>query len=487
MAKPVESHTILDTVFSDPELLSLFEEYLVTSVSVENLHFIKATSEYKVINRDDFERLQKKVTEIANVFFSIDSELEVNVDAHTKNSILERIASQDFDSALFEEAEQEIVSILRWDCWPKFLASPQYQRYRNTAGEKGLKSLKCSRNIELFPKPADSAKILADVSEKLNRLYNEGSKCLDLRSHDLSLIHNQLAWPDCLVHLVLDYCNLDTIPYFQHALIQELHVMGNGISTIPYHISTLKTLKVLNLACNNLTEISVEIGSLYNLTELYLEGNKISVIPPQIGNLSKLRKFNLGQNNVSRIPKEISQCQDLEMLMIDFNPIGSLPQAIGQLKNLQYLSILNTKSPFIIPYPTKDCKNLVEIIHDKVQVFHVPSELRRANSSSKLVDYFEFLQTVHINSMSFERKRHWQADEKALSCTGCNSTFSPLKRRHHCRFDGRLYCARCCNSKAIIPYFGPKRPVRVCNACSEALWRARPDSPVQPKRRTAFT
>ena len=45
----------------------------------------------------------------------------------------------------------------------------------------------------------------------------------------------------------------------------------------------------------------------------------------------------------------------------------------------------------------------------------------------------------------------------------CGEDFSFIKRRHHCRRCGLLFCAECSSRRAIIP--GSQAPVRVCDRC----------------------
>ncbi len=57
----------------------------------------------------------------------------------------------------------------------------------------------------------------------------------------------------------------------------------------------------------------------------------------------------------------------------------------------------------------------------------------------------------------------WVPDADAPNCMGCSEAFTLLKRRHHCRACGKVYCGRCSNRFMPLPQFGLDRPVRVCN------------------------
>lgn len=40
-----------------------------------------------------------------------------------------------------------------------------------------------------------------------------------------------------------------------------------------------------------------------------------------------------------------------------------------------------------------------------------------------------------------------------------------VRRRHHCRNCGRIFCGRCSNNEISIPELGYDKKVRVCNLC----------------------
>ncbi|EPX72563.1 ubiquitin-protein ligase E/phosphatidylinositol(3)-phosphate binding protein [Schizosaccharomyces octosporus yFS286] len=45
----------------------------------------------------------------------------------------------------------------------------------------------------------------------------------------------------------------------------------------------------------------------------------------------------------------------------------------------------------------------------------------------------------------------WQADEDVVSCTQCGSSFNWFRRKHHCRWCGKVYCANCSNYTSELP------------------------------------
>ena len=60
----------------------------------------------------------------------------------------------------------------------------------------------------------------------------------------------------------------------------------------------------------------------------------------------------------------------------------------------------------------------------------------------------------------------WKTDSDEVSCDRCDVEFSLIRRRHHCRGCGGLFCAECSSERRILPAFGYTRPQRVCPGCS---------------------
>ena len=60
-------------------------------------------------------------------------------------------------------------------------------------------------------------------------------------------------------------------------------------------------------------------------------------------------------------------------------------------------------------------------------------------------------------------KSLWVPDEKADICYECGNKFIlVIRRKHHCRICGRIYCDDCCMK---IPNENDNSELRVCNSC----------------------
>ncbi|XP_015520780.1 lateral signaling target protein 2 homolog [Neodiprion lecontei] len=64
-----------------------------------------------------------------------------------------------------------------------------------------------------------------------------------------------------------------------------------------------------------------------------------------------------------------------------------------------------------------------------------------------------------------ERAPAWIPDQDAPRCMACHAAFTVVRRRHHCRNCGKVFCGRCSNNNVPLPRYGHTKPVRVCNRC----------------------
>ncbi|VDI78779.1 myotubularin-related protein 3/4 [Mytilus galloprovincialis] len=63
----------------------------------------------------------------------------------------------------------------------------------------------------------------------------------------------------------------------------------------------------------------------------------------------------------------------------------------------------------------------------------------------------------------------WVPDYVATHCAGCNSGFNLMKRKHHCRNCGNIFCHECSNNYTPIPHQNLAGEERVCFKCFSFL------------------
>ncbi|XP_063784032.1 lateral signaling target protein 2 homolog isoform X2 [Pseudophryne corroboree] len=59
----------------------------------------------------------------------------------------------------------------------------------------------------------------------------------------------------------------------------------------------------------------------------------------------------------------------------------------------------------------------------------------------------------------------WVPDSASSLCMSCCAPFTLLRRRHHCRSCGKIFCSRCSSYTTSVPHVHNSQPVRVCSHC----------------------
>ncbi len=60
-------------------------------------------------------------------------------------------------------------------------------------------------------------------------------------------------------------------------------------------------------------------------------------------------------------------------------------------------------------------------------------------------------------------------DYRGKECYECQEKFTALRRRHHCRICGQIFCSRCCNQEIPGRFLGYMGNLRLCNYCCNAV------------------
>ncbi|XP_037294828.1 putative 1-phosphatidylinositol 3-phosphate 5-kinase isoform X3 [Manduca sexta] len=88
-------------------------------------------------------------------------------------------------------------------------------------------------------------------------------------------------------------------------------------------------------------------------------------------------------------------------------------------------------------------------------------------SLHKLYEYFGLWSGTKYADT--ELARYWMPDDISRECYECASRFSALRRRHHCRVCGQIFCSRCCSQRVPGHIFGCAGGLRVCNYCCNVV------------------
>ncbi|WFD19197.1 1-phosphatidylinositol-3-phosphate 5-kinase [Malassezia caprae] len=66
-------------------------------------------------------------------------------------------------------------------------------------------------------------------------------------------------------------------------------------------------------------------------------------------------------------------------------------------------------------------------------------------------------------------RKYWMADETAKECRDCLMPFTSLRRKHHCRICGQIFCSRCASSLVPGERWGHYGALRTCDQCKRML------------------
>lgn len=59
----------------------------------------------------------------------------------------------------------------------------------------------------------------------------------------------------------------------------------------------------------------------------------------------------------------------------------------------------------------------------------------------------------------------WVPDDSVTECSACGDAFNLVRRKHHCRACGKIFCSKCSSGAVPLLKFDILKNVRVCDAC----------------------
>lgn len=111
--------------------------------------------------------------------------------------------------------------------------------------------------------------------------------------------------------------------------IDTLSLTGLKLTACPaevlWHSAVLKDL---SLAHNSLTSLPPAISSCRHLQRLNLESNKLTIVPEAIFSMAALRVLQLSDNSIDMIPSRLSELYMLRMLLVGNNQLRSFGPGI---------------------------------------------------------------------------------------------------------------------------------------------------------------
>jgi len=138
---------------------------------------------------------------------------------------------------------------------------------------------------------------------------------------------------------------------FRMDSLSILNLSGNGLTSFPDHLGALPSLRSLSLARNKLPDLPQRFFMQYKLLDvLDLSCNNITQLPASVGYMSKLTYFDLSGNSIVLMPDSVVGMTSLKYLDLSYNKLPSLSVCFGRLKSLNILKIASNAMTVLPPH-----------------------------------------------------------------------------------------------------------------------------------------
>uniref|UniRef100_A0A7S0Z4L0 EF-hand domain-containing protein n=1 Tax=Hemiselmis tepida TaxID=464990 RepID=A0A7S0Z4L0_9CRYP len=161
---------------------------------------------------------------------------------------------------------------------------------------------------------------------------------------------------------------------FPAGLHTSIVMRDEHVATLPDDMSYLNHITRIDVAGNNMREISPGVMQLPSLTELDVSNNYVESLPTTLTCLSRLTILRLRYNRLGSLP-ELYGMGSLERLDASHNLLESLPESISELKHLITLDVRNCHLR-VLPDAINDLRsNLREVLADFNYLVSIPRRL----------------------------------------------------------------------------------------------------------------
>ncbi|CAI4226982.1 unnamed protein product [Auanema sp. JU1783] len=110
---------------------------------------------------------------------------------------------------------------------------------------------------------------------------------------------------------------------------------------------------------------------------------------------------------------------------------------------------------------------------DEISIGSQDSDKVRRMIPSKLTSIFKGNKNKpRQNLVDYNRsmfKQYWMPDSTGKECYQCEERFNTLRRRHHCRLCGQIFCSKCCNIHVPGATLGLTGDLRLCDYCAKIM------------------
>ncbi|XP_056119780.1 regulator of G-protein signaling 18 [Rhinichthys klamathensis goyatoka] len=141
-----------EELLSHSDGVEVFTRFLRTEFSEENIEFWLACEDFKTT--ESATKLQTKAKQIHAIFIDKEAPKEINIDHSTKAAIEKNILQP--TTSCFNVAQDKIYSLMKRDCYPRFLTSDIYLTLTKRTGPRAM-TRRRSRSFVFSERPDGTA------------------------------------------------------------------------------------------------------------------------------------------------------------------------------------------------------------------------------------------------------------------------------------------------------------------------------------------
>lgn len=152
--------------------------------------------------------------------------------------------------------------------------------------------------------------------------------------------------------------------------LANLSHLGGSVFQMP----NFKSLKLVDVRNNRLTELPSEMCNLAHLTTLKVDYNYLAALPFSIGSLAELQYLSASQNRLIELPDSLFRHDSkLNALLVNDNKITKVQRSLGSLRHLKQL-YLHSNNIVELPTSLSQLTKLVEFSLDWLAYIEKTSE-----------------------------------------------------------------------------------------------------------------
>lgn len=120
---------------------------------------------------------------------------------------------------------------------------------------------------------------------------------------------------------------------------KKIDLCNLGLPYLPKMVTDEVSTEILLCDRNEIDEIPVSLGMLFNLSVLSFSYNQLPELPSFLWGLERMREFNVDNNQLEYIPKEIVAFSGLVTLKFHGNMLQRVEPAIGSITSIRKLTL----------------------------------------------------------------------------------------------------------------------------------------------------